>query len=121
MKGSTKAKASRKERAKGDAAVLKDLDFLESDVYVQNRMAEEVKAAIATDVAFMERNRLIDYSMMVGLHFHADAEHLIKARRRRRGDDSATSAEENGVPPSPGHRRRRSGSCSGVRAEATLE
>ena len=73
LKGSTKGRrASRKERAKGDAAVLKDLDFLESADVVQNPMAEEVKAAIATDVAFMERNRLIDYSMMVGLHFYDD-------------------------------------------------
>ena len=106
LKGSTKGRrASRKERAKGDAAVLKDLDFLESADVVQNPMAEEVKAAIATDVAFMERNRLIDYSMMVGLHFHADAETGAGG-----GDGAgATSAEENGVPPSPGHRRRRSG------------
>ena len=112
LKGSTKGRrASRKERAKGDAAVLKDLDFLESDVYVQNRMAEEVKAAIATDVAFMERNRLIDYSMMVGLHFHADAETCGNRAVAAGGGDGAgaTSAEENGVPPSPGHRRRRSG------------
>ena len=112
LKGSTKGRrASRKERAKGDAAVLKDLDFLESDVHVQNRMAEEVKAAIATDVAFMERNRLIDYSMMVGLHFHADAEPGGNRAVAAAGGDGAgaTSAEENGVPPSPGHRRRRSG------------
>ena len=116
LKGSTKGRrASRKERAKGDAAVLKDLDFLESDVHVQNRMAEEVKAAIATDVAFMERNRLIDYSMMVGLHFRDDAE--TRGNRdfcrlnTAAGSDGAgaTSAEENGAPPSPGHRRRRSG------------
>ena len=75
LKGSTKGRrASKKEKAKGDAAVLKDLDFLESSVRVETPMAEEVKAAIATDVAFMERNRLIDYSMMVGLHFYDDAE-----------------------------------------------
>lgn len=113
LKGSTKGRrASRKERAKGDAAVLKDLDFLESDVHVQNRMAEEVKAAIATDVAFMERNRLIDYSMMVGLHFRDDAETHGNRAVAAAGSDGAgaTSAEENGVPPSPaGHRRRRSG------------
>ena len=118
LKGSTKGRrASRKERAKGDAAVLKDLDFLESDVHVQNRMAEEVKAAIATDVAFMERNRLIDYSMMVGLHFReSDAETRgdrdfcrLNAAAGSDGGGGATSAEENGVPPSPGHRRHRSG------------
>ena len=74
-------------------------------------MAEEVKAAIATDVAFMERNRLIDYSMMVGLHFRDDAETHGNRAVVAAGSDGAgaTSAEENGVPPSPGHRRRRSG------------
>ena len=130
LKGSTKGRrASKKEKAKGDAAVLKDLDFLESSVRVENPMAEEVKAAIATDVAFMERNRLIDYSMMVGLHFYDDAEggdgdgdgdgargdgdrdgasegrdENEHARARR----SETSGEENGTPAArtPGGRRR---------------
>ena len=123
LKGSTKGRrASKKEKTKGDAAVLKDLDFLQSNVCVQNPMAEEVKAAIAVDVAFMERNRLIDYSMMVGLHFYddeggdgdgdgdGDKERATVPVASSDGDGGygATSAEENGTPAarSPGGRRR---------------
>ena len=134
LKGSTKGRrASRREKAKGDAAVLKDLDFLESALAVQNPMAEEVKAAIATDVAFMERNRLIDYSMMVGLHFYdddaegdgaplaaatgdakadcADETAKTSARFAGGGDEraGATSGEETGASHSPSRRRRRPG------------
>jgi hypothetical protein len=84
-------------------------------------MAEEVKAAIAVDVAFMERNRLIDYSMMVGLHFYdaddggdgdgdGDKERATVPVASSDGDGGygATSAEENGTPAarSPGGRRR---------------
>jgi 1-phosphatidylinositol-4-phosphate 5-kinase len=86
LKGSTRGRrASRRERSKGDAAVLKDLDFLESGYRVENPFAEEVKAAIAMDVAFMRRNRLIDYSMMVGLHFYPD-ESEARGTARRPGE-----------------------------------
>lgn len=75
LKGSTKGRrASSKEKLKGSAAVLKDLDFLETELKVENPLAEDVKKAIEKDVAFMERNKLIDYSMMVGLHFYDDDE-----------------------------------------------
>jgi hypothetical protein len=53
--------------------------------------------------------------MMVGLHFRDDAEtrgdrDFCRLNTAAGSDGAgATSAEENGAPPSPGHRRRRSG------------
>ena len=71
LKGSTKGRrAGAKEKAKGPAAVLKDLDFLENEDHkVESKLAAQVKRAIEKDVQFLEDNRLIDYSMMLGLHF----------------------------------------------------
>ena len=99
------AKGTRQRRRGG----VEGSGLLESDVHVQNRMAEEVKAAIATDVAFMEREQA---------HRLLHDGRAALSRRRETGTlgpgdgAGATSAEENGVPPSPGHRRRRSGTAS---------
>lgn len=86
LKGSTKGRrASAKERAKGPTAIYKDLDRIERGTIVENRMASEIKAAIANDVEFMRRNRLIDYSMMLGVHFKTDG-------TVRDGDDADAGA-----------------------------
>ena len=111
LKGSTKGRrASAKERAKGAAAVLKDLDFAESGEVVINPMAEDVKRAVANDIEFLERNRLIDYSMMLGLHYKKNKDGGDDDRRRERqreslGDgelgDVATAAETEASEPEP--------------------
>jgi len=89
LKGSTKGRrASAKERAKGPTAIYKDLDRIERGTIVENRMASEIKAAIANDVEFMRRNRLIDYSMMLGVHFKTDG----TARGGDAGDAGAGGA-----------------------------
>lgn len=86
LKGSTKGRrASAKERAKGPSAIYKDLDRIERGTIVENKMASEIKAAIANDVEFMRRNRLIDYSMMLGVHFKTDG-------AARDGDDGEAGA-----------------------------
>ena len=63
----------------------KDLDRIERGTIVENKMASEIKAAIANDVEFMRRNRLIDYSMMLGVHFKTDG-------AARDGDDGEAGA-----------------------------
>jgi hypothetical protein len=139
LKGSTKGRsASAKEKAKGSSAVLKDLDFLQSGLRVENPLATNVMNAIAIDVAFMERNRLIDYSMMVGLHFYGDqpmgvaqsvegvgvagASHEKEDGKKEKekkqltsgsdGNELTSGGEDSEAPPgarSPGRRRRRHG------------
>lgn len=70
LKGSTRGRsASARERRKGTAAVLKDLDIMEAGTKVENKLATVVKQAIEKDVEFLEKNQLIDYSMMLGLHY----------------------------------------------------
>ena len=103
LKGSTKGRrASAKERAKGPTAIYKDLDRIERGTIVENRMASEIKAAIANDVEFMRRNRLIDYSMMLGVHFKTDG-------TARDGDDADAGAEK-----SPGHHAGSESDAQGV-------
>ncbi len=122
LKGSTKGRrASAKERAKGPSAIYKDLDRIERGTIVENKMASEIKAAIANDVEFMRRNRLIDYSMMLGVHFKTDGpsrdcddgEAGANAGPSAAGSESDAQGvvssdgggafdERSGVPPQPG-------------------
>ena len=55
--------ASARERKKGSAAVLKDADLKDTLV-----LGEEVLAALADDAAWLRAARLIDYSLLVGVH-----------------------------------------------------
>ena len=99
LKGSTKGRrASAKERAKGAVAVLKDLDFAESGEVVINPMAEDVKRAVANDIEFLERNRLIDYSMMLGLHYKKNKDDEVARRERERERAAETEAFEPEPP-----------------------
>ena len=88
----------REERAKGAVAVLKDLDFAESGEVVINPMAEDVKRAVANDIEFLERNRLIDYSMMLGLHYKKNKDDEVARRERERERAAETEAFEPEPP-----------------------
>ena len=91
LKGSTWGRrASAKEREKGKSATLKDLDYRDERRVVSNPNVADVKRAIAKDVAFMEKNRLIDYSMMLGLHYAEDGE-----------PNAGTGGDQRGAPGGP--------------------
>ena len=95
LKGSTKGRrASAKERAKGPTAIYKDLDQIERGTIVENKMASEIKAAIANDVEFMRRNKLVDYSMMLGVHFKNDD--TVRGAGRDEGVETSPAAMQNG-------------------------
>ena len=79
-----------KEREKGKSATLKDLDYRDERRVVSNPNVTDVKRAIAKDVAFMEKNRLIDYSMMLGLHYAEDGE-----------PNAGTGGDQRGAPRGP--------------------
>ena len=79
-------------------AVLKDLDFAESGEVVINPMAEDVKRAVANDIEFLERNRLIDYSMMLGLHYKKNKDDEVARRERERERAAETEAFEPEPP-----------------------
>jgi len=69
----------------------KDLDFLARNQCVETPLAEDVKVAIAKDVEFMRANKLIDYSMMLGLH-----------TRRREGEEAVAEGDSPGRGPGYG-------------------
>jgi 1-phosphatidylinositol-4-phosphate 5-kinase len=69
----------------------KDLDFLARNQCVETPLAEDVKVAIAKDVEFMRANKLIDYSMMLGLH-----------TRRREGEETVAEGDSPGRGPGYG-------------------
>ena len=96
-------------------AVLKDLDFAESGEVVINPMAEDVKPRRAGDIEFLERNRLIDYSMMLGLHYKKNKDDEVARRERERERAAETEAFEP-EPPEASDR----GTSGGVRAGTSL-
>jgi hypothetical protein len=53
---------------------VKDLDLMDSGRKVETKLAAHVKRAVEKDVKFLEANRLIDYSMMLGLHHRKEGE-----------------------------------------------
>ena len=122
LKGSTKGRrASAKERAKGPTAIYKDLDQIERGTIVENKMASEIKAAIANDVEFMRRNKLVDYSMMLGVHFKNDD--TVRGAGRDEGVETSPAAMQNGsesdrgVVSSDGEHAAREPTIGGVDAD----
>ena len=61
-------------------------------------MAEDVKRAVANDIEFLERNRLIDYSMMLGLHYKKNKDDEVARRERERERAAETEAFEPEPP-----------------------
>ncbi|XP_060603224.1 phosphatidylinositol 4-phosphate 5-kinase type-1 alpha-like isoform X3 [Ruditapes philippinarum] len=94
LKGSThKRKASKSERAKS-SPTLKDLDFnemhpeglmLEKDTY------EALIRTIQRDCRVLESFKIMDYSLLVGIH------NLDAAKKEKRPQDSARSNESTGT------------------------
>lgn len=72
LKGSTyKRAASEREKAKGDKAILKDLDWMEEDRSINFPSDDDRTTFVDTlrkDTAFLHQWLLIDYSLLVGIH-----------------------------------------------------
>ena len=76
LKGSTvDREASQKERAK-DSPLYKDNDFLQDGVKVTigPEAKKMVMETLDADVAFLAKNQLMDYSLILGVHNRATAE-----------------------------------------------
>ena len=76
LKGSTvDREASQKERAK-DSPLYKDNDFLQDGVKVTigPEAKKMVMETLDADVAFLAKNQLMDYSLILGVHNRAQAE-----------------------------------------------
>eukprot|EP00475_Leptophrys_vorax_P005698 TRINITY_DN13438_c0_g1_i2.p2 TRINITY_DN13438_c0_g1~~TRINITY_DN13438_c0_g1_i2.p2 ORF type:complete len:671 (-),score=154.90 TRINITY_DN13438_c0_g1_i2:340-2352(-) len=72
LKGSTRnRKALESEKRPGKVPILKDIDFKENNrlLFLENGAFLSLKLQLETDTAFLEENNIIDYSILVGIHF----------------------------------------------------
>jgi len=72
LKGSTyKRKASKKERTKGNRATYKDLDFMEmypEGILLQSDLYNNLIDTIERDCRALESLKIMDYSLLLGIH-----------------------------------------------------
>jgi len=69
MKGSTYSREASEKEKKKKSPVLKDGDWVEGGyVFPASATTEAMMAALEADTAFLARHRLIDYSLLVGIH-----------------------------------------------------
>merc|ERR1712070_481899 len=72
LKGSTVGReASEREKAKGDKAIMKDLDWLSQGRHIEVQGEEATsnfKESLRLDSEWLAKHELIDYSLLVGVH-----------------------------------------------------
>ncbi|XP_061726436.1 uncharacterized protein LOC133531992 isoform X2 [Cydia pomonella] len=99
LKGSTyKRKASKSERQKGSRATYKDLDFMEHHTEGIFLEAETYNALIKTmqrDCRVLESFKIMDYSLLVGIH-NLDEAQREKTEARTRTESGQSDGEEDG-------------------------
>ncbi|XP_063391661.1 phosphatidylinositol 4-phosphate 5-kinase type-1 gamma-like [Cydia fagiglandana] len=99
LKGSTyKRKASKSERQKGSRATYKDLDFIEHHTEGIFLEAETYNALIKTmqrDCRVLESFKIMDYSLLVGIH-NLDEAQREKTEARTRTESGQSDGEEDG-------------------------
>mmetsp|Transcript_14110 Transcript_14110/g.21424 ORF Transcript_14110/g.21424 Transcript_14110/m.21424 type:complete len:497 (+) Transcript_14110:115-1605(+) len=91
--------------AKRGESVFKDIDFLENNFSFQlnNDTATKLKNVITKDAEFLKEQQLMDYSLLVGIHYKDGKKkqiEYVQDRRRRLKDKKEKKAEMNpvGVP-----------------------
>ncbi|XP_048002325.1 phosphatidylinositol 4-phosphate 5-kinase type-1 alpha isoform X8 [Leguminivora glycinivorella] len=109
LKGSTyKRKASKSERQKGSRATYKDLDFMEHHTEGIFLEAETYNALIKTmqrDCRVLESFKIMDYSLLVGIH-NLDEAQREKTEARTRTESGQSEGEEDGNKKSGLNRTR---------------
>ncbi|RVE46519.1 hypothetical protein evm_008810 [Chilo suppressalis] len=110
LKGSTyKRKASKSERQKG-SPTYKDLDFMEHHTEGIFLEADTYNALIKTmqrDCRVLESFKIMDYSLLVGIH-NLDEAHREKSEARKRNDSGHSDDDAEGEPKRGGLNRTRS-------------
>ncbi|KAL4712217.1 hypothetical protein ACJJTC_011078 [Scirpophaga incertulas] len=110
LKGSTyKRKASKTERQKG-SPTYKDLDFMEHHPEGIFLEADTFTALIKTmqrDCRVLESFKIMDYSLLVGIH-NLDEAQREKSEARKRTDSGHSDEEGEGEPKKSGLNRTRS-------------
>ncbi|XP_068622342.1 phosphatidylinositol 4-phosphate 5-kinase type-1 alpha isoform X4 [Battus philenor] len=110
LKGSTyKRKASKTERQK-NSPTYKDLDFMEHHTEGIFLEADTYNALIKTmqrDCRVLESFKIMDYSLLVGIH-NLDEAQREKTEARKRTDSGQSDGEDEGEPKRSGLNRTRS-------------
>lgn len=105
LKGSSYGRSTNKEKINQNAT-LKDLD-LDYEFYMDKSLRDALFKQIKLDCKFLESQNIIDYSLLLGLHFRAP-EHLKSLldspdpsydAKNKPAADGVTSASGQSVPP----------------------
>lgn len=98
LKGSTQGRFTEKEKA-GENTTLKDLD-LSYDFHMDKLLRESLMKQISLDCKFLESQQIIDYSLLLGLHFRAPAlERSASMNRQENFLLGTTPQGEIRIPP----------------------
>merc|ERR1711884_626104 len=103
LKGSTvDREASQKERAK-DSPLYKDNDFLQDGVKVTigPEAKKMVMETMEADVAFLAKNQLMDYSLILGVHNRAQAEEEKLLNQNQENQELDNEEDEEGEDLDP--------------------
>jgi len=118
LKGSTYGRAARENEKEQDVPVLKDIDFFEGCTFPNGQKLAPTflhlgtkRSALITqlenDAEFLRSQGIIDYSLLVGIHYHNRDEkghHLVRkssraAQQQQQQPLSVTVEDSNGVQP----------------------
>ncbi|KAK9077092.1 hypothetical protein SSX86_005428 [Deinandra increscens subsp. villosa] len=105
LKGSCQGRSTNKDAIE-EGTTLKDLD-LAYDFHMDKSLRDALFKQIYLDCKFLESQKVIDYSLLLGLHFRAPEHlkaHLVPPDAFHRpqktpGDDSSTSHMDLSIPP----------------------
>jgi hypothetical protein len=81
LKGSKQGRSATEAEKKSSTCVYKDLDFLEKNITLRigNQRAEILNRQIAKDVEFLRNLNIMDYSLLLGIHFRNRANNKVSA------------------------------------------
>ncbi|GER24682.1 phosphatidylinositol-4-phosphate 5-kinase family protein [Striga asiatica] len=104
LKGSSHGRFTKKEKI-DESTTLKDLD-LNYEFHMDKLLHESLFRQLSLDAAFLESQQIIDYSLLLGLHFRAP-EHLrlfsdpdsLQAAENSNGVDGVITQGEVLIPP----------------------
>ncbi|KAI4299000.1 hypothetical protein L6164_032500 [Bauhinia variegata] len=95
LKGSTLGRCTNKDKIDGNTT-LKDLD-LKYEFQMDKKLRESLLKQISEDCMFLQSQHIIDYSLLLGLHFRAP-ENLKKAIAETAGDEALKQGENLILP-----------------------
>jgi len=103
LKGSRYGRQASKKDKEKENCCYKDLDFINHDMKIEvgEELAEKMKKQIAKDAELLCRQRIIDYSMLIGVHYPDTKYTRNKDKKKNTASTTITTTTPGSIPTTP--------------------